>query len=136
MIQPLRDLHRRSFVLLAVALPTLFIAGLLVRRPLVPPERVSDRISLVLPSGAEAVVDSRELWGSAVDDPDPLVYWTAASASPDSLPGDARLLGSLDAARHGHITVPADTGGRGYLILYSLAWRKPVARASVPKEMP
>jgi hypothetical protein len=49
MIQPLRKVHRRSFVLLAVALPTVFIAGLMARRPLASAERVSDRISLVLP---------------------------------------------------------------------------------------
>ena len=136
MIQPLRKVHRRSFVLLALVLPAVFIAGLLARRPLVPAERVSDRISLVLPSGAEMVIDSRDLWGSAVDAPDPLVYWTLAAPAPGSLPGGARLLGSLEAARRNRLRLPGDTGARGYLILYSLAWHKPVAQAPVPKEMP
>ena len=69
MIQPLRKTHRITFALLAAALPTLFVAGLAARRPLVPAEHVSDRVSLLLPSNTEVVVDSRELWGSAVDDP-------------------------------------------------------------------
>jgi hypothetical protein len=127
MIQPLRKIDRRVFVALAVALPAVFVAGLAARRLLPPAERVSDRISLIMPSGAEMVVDARELWGGAVDAPDPLVYCSADGKGVD------KLLGSLHAARHGGLRVPE---GARYLMLYSLAWRKPLAVASVPKEMP
>jgi hypothetical protein len=36
MIQPLRKIHRIVFIVLAVLLPTLFVAALAVRRPLPP----------------------------------------------------------------------------------------------------
>jgi hypothetical protein len=135
MIQPLRRAHRITFALLTAALPAVFVAGLTARRPQAPAERVSDRISLVLASGTEVVADARDLWGTAVDAPDPLVYWSERSPARDSLPANARLLDSLAFARRAHLQVPAGAG-RGYLILYSLAWRKVVASAPAPKEMP
>jgi hypothetical protein len=135
MIQPLRRTHRIAFALLTAALPAVFVAGLAARRPPAPAERVSDRISLMLASGTEVVADARELWGAAVDAPDPLVYWIEDSPPGNSLPANARLLGSLAFARRAHLEVPAGSG-RGYLILYSLAWRKVVASAPVSKEMP
>jgi hypothetical protein len=73
------------------------------------------------------VYDSRDLWGDAVDAPDPLIYWS------DNANAAKRLLGSLNAARHEALRVPARPG---YLILYSLAWRKPLASVPVPEEMP
>jgi hypothetical protein len=136
MIQPLRRCHRYSFVALAVVLPAIFAAGLAARRPLVPIQPHSDRIHLTMPSGAAMVTGSRQLWGSAVEAPDLLVYWTADEPELGSLPVNARLLGSLDSARHEALRVPRGDKNRGYLILYSLAWQKPVARARVPKEMP
>jgi len=136
MIQPLRRRHRYSFVALAVVLPAIFTAGLTARRPLVPIQPHSDRILLTMPSGAAMVTGARELWGSAVDAPDLLVYWTADEPELASLPVNARLLGSLDAARREALRVPQGNRNRGYLILYSLAWQKPVGRARVPKEMP
>ena len=121
MIQPLRRAHRVSFFLLSLALPAVFVAGLTARRPLPPAERVSDRITLTLPSGAEVVADARELWGNGVDAPDPLVFWNTT------------LLGSLAQARGTGLHVP---GAQGSLILYSLGWQKPVGKTQVPKEMP
>ncbi len=136
MIQPLRRRHRYVFVVLAIALPALMAAGLAARRPLVLGAPASDRVTLIMPNGTEAVYDSRDLWGMAVDEPDVLVYWTEGDPGLDSLPATARLIGSLDAARHAASHVPAGERNRGYLVLYSLAYRKPVARARVPKEMP
>jgi hypothetical protein len=121
MIQPLRRAHRVTFIGLAVVLPVVFVAGLAVRGPLPPSERVSDRITFTLPTGTEMVADSRDLWGAGVDAPDPLVYW------------NDRLLGSLSQARREGLRLPATNGS---LILYSLGWRKQVGRAQVPKEMP
>src|SRR5215470_18079410 len=101
MIQPLRRYHRFSFYLLGVLLPVLFSAGLVARRPLVTVEPTSDRIHLTMPNGTAMVTDSRGLWGSAVDDPDLLVYWTEDEPELDSLPVSARMLGSLQSGRMG-----------------------------------
>jgi len=136
MIQPLRRYHRYAFLALAPLLPAIFAAGLAARRPLVATKPAADRIHLTLASGVAVVTDSRGLWPGAVDDPDPLIYWTADEPELATLPANARFLGSLDAARHESLQVPRDDKGPGYLILYSLAWQKPVARAPVPKEMP
>ena len=121
MIQPLRRVHRACFFGLALVVPVVFEAGLAARRPLPPVERISDRITLTLANGTEMVADARELWGAAVDAPDPLVYW------------NGRLLGSLAQARREGLRVP---GGQGSLVLYSLGWRRQVGKAQVPKEMP
>jgi hypothetical protein len=89
-----------------------------------------DRITLRLPNGTEMVADSRELWGNAVDAPDPLVYWS--EAAPKSLDG-AQLVGSLQHGRPAVLPLPASNG---YLLLYSLAHREVLASAPTPKEMP
>jgi len=136
MIQPLRRYHRFSFYLLGILLSMLFSAGLVARRPLVIVEPTSDRIRFTMPNGTAMVTDSRELWGRAVDDPDLLVYWTEDEPDLESLPVNAHLLGSLQSARSGVLRVPHGDRNRGYLILYSLAYQKPVAKARVPKEMP
>ena len=135
MILPLRRTHRRAMCALALALPVLFIAGLMARRPLVREESAGDRIGLLSPNGAEILVDARELWAGGVDAPDALIYWTAEEPDLTILPTAARLVGSLEAARHGALPLPTGGAGRGYLVLYSLAWHKPVAKAKVPKEM-
>ena len=136
MIQPLRRYHRYSFFALAAILPAIFGAGLAARRPLVGVTANSDRIHFALPSGTVLVTDSRQLWGNTVDAPDVLVYWTEDEPDPESLPVNARLLGSLAAARREALKVPSGERTRGYLILYSLAQQKSVARARVPKELP
>jgi hypothetical protein len=88
-----------------------------------------DRMTLRLPNGTEMVADSRELWGKAVDAPDPLIYWTR---TPATLSG-AQLVGSLHRGRRTVLALPASGG---YLILYSLAHREVLATAPAPKEMP
>ena len=130
MTRPLRHAHRSIWLILTAALPTLLAAGLVFRPPQIVDERVVDRVTLRLPNGTEMVTDGRELWGNAVDMPDPLVYWSAATAK--SLDG-AQLAGSLQQARRSAIPVPASGG---YLLLYSLAHRKVLASAPTPKEMP
>ncbi len=89
-----------------------------------------DRITLRLPNGTEMVEDSRELWGNAVDAPDPLVYWSRTSDK--SLAG-TQLAGSLPHGRRAVLALPASGG---YLLLYSLAHREVLASAPAPKEMP
>jgi hypothetical protein len=84
-IAPLRRRHRRTFAVLAVLLPTLFAAALLVREQT---PRVAE-----LPARRE--LGRTPLLAQPVA-PDPLLYWSAGSvAAGDPLPGDARLLGAL-----------------------------------------
>jgi hypothetical protein len=130
MTRPLRRAHRYIWLGLSGVLPTLLMAGLVLRPPQAPEERVMDRITLRLPNGTEMVADSRELWGNAVDAPDPLVYWSKTFAASVA---EARLVGSLTHGRRAVLSVPA---AGGYLILYSLAHREVLARAPAPKEMP
>ena len=130
MTRPLRRAHRYVWVALGGVLPALLAAGLALRSPQAPEERLADRITLMLPNGTEMVVDSHELWGSAVDAPDPLVYWSETSAK--SVAG-AKPIGSLAYARRSVLALPAKGG---YLLLYSLAHREVLASAPAPKEMP
>ncbi len=130
MTRPLRRAHRFTWLALAVALPSLFAAGLALRPAQVADERIVDRITLRLPNGTEMVADSRELWGNAVAAPDPLVYWSESGGK--SL-NRAQLAGSLQQGRRSAIPVPSSGG---YLLLYSLAHREVLASAPNPKEMP
>jgi len=130
MTRPLRRAHRFVWMALGGTLPLLIVAGLALRPPQAPEERVVDRITLRLPDGTEMVAESRELWGAAVDAPDPLVYW---SERPGQTVSEARFVGSLPLGRRVGLTLPASGG---YLLLYSLAHREVLARAPAPKEMP
>lgn len=132
MILPLRRRHRLAFFALSMLLPVLFLTGLVTRSPLVTAEPVSERIILVVPSGAQVIADARELWGNAIDSPDLLVYWSGHDPALGSLPASAHLVGSLDLGRHAGLKIP----DKGHLILYSLAHQRPLAKAPVPKEMP
>jgi hypothetical protein len=118
------------WIALGGILPALLAAGLALRPPLAPEERVTDRITFVLPNGTEMVADSHDLWGSSVDAPDPLVYWSETSAK--SLAA-AKPIGSLAHGRRSALALPAKGG---YLLLYSLAHREVLASAPAPKEMP
>jgi hypothetical protein len=130
MTRPLRRAHRSIWLALAVVLPSLLAAGLALRPAQVADERIMDRITLRLPNGTEMVADSRELWGNAVDAPDPLIYW--AETGTQSI-AEAQLAGGLQQGRRAAIPVPSSGG---YLLLYSLAHREVLASAPTPKEMP
>jgi hypothetical protein len=130
MTRPLRRAHRYVWIALGGILPALVAAGLAFRPPQAPEERLADRITFILPNGTEMVADTRDLWGSAVDAPDPLVYWSETSAK--SL-DRVKPIGSLAHGRRSALAVPANGG---YLLLYSLAHREVLASAPAPKEMP
>jgi hypothetical protein len=114
---------------LAGALPALLTAGLALRPPQAPDARVNDRLTFALPNGTEMVVEARDLWGNAVNAPDPLIYW---SGTPAQSVAGARFLASLGRARRTMVPLPASGG---YLLLYSLAYRQVLASAPSPKEM-
>ena len=145
MIRPLRQLHRRTFIVLGIFLPVAFAVGIAARKTVpenspLPPALAgaSQHFSRILWeqnnyfSNAAIQVRLRqapEVAGKfAVEfsapkkftQPDLLVYWTAGNlANADSLPDHARLLGSFSAAALPLPIEAVTTSGR--LILFSLA---------------
>ena len=111
MSQPLRSIHRRVFLALAIALPAVLVAAVAVR-----PKRA---ISIASPTSAQPVPHRDAIhWkrhhaistiehapGQAstihfasynkIDEPDVLVYWSPIEPRAQSLPSDAVFLGTL-----------------------------------------
>ena len=140
MIQPLRKTHRIIFFLLGIALPVLFIAGLVSRHaPLFAVGPVEDKLAqrnggteFVLNRGSSKftvrVVENNKggpereflaIPGSGFLAPDAFVYWS--ETKPDtSISPNAKLLGKL---RSGELyRIPLGPGG--YFVLYSVAQNK------------
>ncbi len=121
MIHPLRRIHRATFTVLAVALPTLFVVGIAARAP--------------IPAGAlPTAVATETLELGESDHADALVYWSARSVEVGAgLPEDALLLGALRAgrvARRAGDDVPTD----GRFVIYSLADQEVVGVVEVDRE--
>jgi hypothetical protein len=138
MIQPLRSAHRRTWLALALVLPTVLIVGLMARRPLPRPDSkinnsearqtirqlddlwTKHKIHSVLlrdtsdPTSVQVVL---ETFGD-LSVPDVLVYWSPQLSGSDSLPTNAVLLGALENSRPLHLR---DSNPKGFLILYSRA---------------
>jgi hypothetical protein len=134
MIQPLRALHRRGFVALAVVLPAILAVGLGSRR-----SRTSASEAVVtLPSSARLLKQSDRLWQKHViqtefyaaanreyvvlkperelNEPDMLLYWTEDEVRGAALPVHAHFLGTLPGREA--FLLPQNGG---HLVLYSLA---------------
>jgi hypothetical protein len=140
MIQPLRAVHRRAFVTLALLLPAILLIGLGARRSrLGPGARAAD-----LPATAYVVRESSNLWQnhkiqakfysrsdlpqdivivlqSAEDfnEPDLLLYWAAIEPEGNTLPKEARLVGAFIKGRV--LPLPLNEKRTGYLVLFSQA---------------
>lgn len=144
MIQPLRTMHRRVFVALALALPAILAVGLGARHP---HQRLSAPAAQ-LPNSARLLRKSDRLWQKhamqselysdsehpgdiylvlnpvALDtaqetiEPDLLLYWSAEQPQGDSVPDHARLLGPFIAGKV--FNLPMSLGRAGYLVLFSL----------------
>ena len=149
MIRPLRQRHRTMMVLLALAVPALFVAGLMVRpTPPVVPELILDSPG----SRVEVASWADNLWHGArirtgftsedawVLEPmdelaSPLLYYAPSHlATPlSSLPRGAILLGSLSGSR---IVVRRARGTRqgATLLLYDLERQVVTAWAVLPLE--
>jgi hypothetical protein len=150
MIQPLRTVHRRTFIALAGVLPVILGIALKAR-----PRVVSARIDTLPTQQAHARLNqTTAAWGKQtfstefysdvknsgvrftlmplrdLHEPDLLLYWSAQSdtSSPD-LTG-AHLLGPIRQAKS--YSLPTGTQ-RGSLILYSLAHREIVDSARVER---
>ncbi len=156
MIAPLRRRHRWTFILLAIALPTLVVAALSQRpgRDLAPstnPDRLPiPASSTTLDPLFDDPPSRGHLWAEgnqallAVDNPgatrqpDVLLYWTGsaeAASDGDRLPTDAVLLGPLPSRGSRLYALPRATAG-GQLLLYSLAHQQLTGRATLPEISP
>jgi hypothetical protein len=148
MIQPLRTVHRRVSVVMAVFLPTVLFVGLTARRPVSRPGGgavgLPDRAHLLKQTagGWQRHTIQTSLYGQLdpphdiyavlnparpLNAPDVLVYWSGLSAADSNLPSGARLLGTFEPARA--IVLPRDLQPGGNLILYSLAHQSVVDSA-------
>ena len=148
MIQPLRTIHRRAFLVFGLLLPVLFVSGVLSRHKW-PMAQASAQIApygtflteqTVVLDGRKVAVDLYAdtsdpgsirfvLQGSLVA-PDVLVYWSEAS-SPSALPADARLLGSFSPTAHYRPLAQGRSGA--YLILYSAALQQTLGSFSLAR---
>ena len=139
MIQPLRSGHRRIFLLLAVLLPVLFVAGILAR-PKPPQPRVIARLIAFQGSDWQkhffAVQISTAPTGETslvlvpikpVAAPDLLVYYADHAAQQGALPADAHLVGRWDVGT----TYPLPRTLNGFVLLYSAAQKTVVDSVAV-----
>ncbi len=153
MIQPLRAIHRRAFVSLAIMLPAILLVGLVERRPR-PPDSTS---AAPMPASAYLVRKSDTLWRKHkiqskfyrdpnsqqiyvllapeqdLGEPDLMLYWASNEPHGNTLPAaQARLLGAFVPDKA--FVLPQDDVARThYLVLYSLAHESAVDSAMLEK---
>jgi hypothetical protein len=150
MIQPLRTVHRGTFVILAFVLPAVLMAGLGARRL----PRPSRPQVLELSSSAHLARKSDALWQThaiqsefytdsnrsgdiqvilhpehELNEPDVLLYWSVEQPTGDALPAASQLLGPVAASTT--FTVPPGVERGGYLILFSLPYQRLIDIAKV-----
>jgi len=140
MIQPLRVVHRRASVALAVVLPAILLIGLGARRPGIDPRaRATD-----VPDTGNIVRESSNLWqkhsihsrfyrkpdrpldtyvvllpAEELNEPDLLLYWATNVPQENILPGEARLVGSFTTGKA--FLLPLNEKPAGHLVLFSPA---------------
>ncbi len=140
MIQPLRAVHRRAWVALALVLPAIVLIGLGARRP-----RLTTRAHAAdVPITAYVVRDSSNLWqkhpiqskfystadrppdiyvvlqpAQELNEPDLLLYWAADAPQGDALPGNAQLVGAFTTGKAS--LLPLNEKRAGHLVLFSPA---------------
>ena len=140
MIQPLRAVHRRAFVALALVLPAILLIGLGARRSRLGPSAHATDI----PDTGNMVRESSTLWpkhsiqsrfysktdrpldtyvvllpAEELNEPDLLLYWATSAQQENILPGETRLLGAF--TRGKAFPLPLNENRAGYLILFSPA---------------
>ncbi len=126
MIQPLRTYHRRTFLVLAVVLPVIFVAGLAARRKTPPPK--TEAMLLATSSGNGKKFSYPILiWSDfpkvrlvAIKPlalPDALVYWSNETPARSDLPAGSIFLGRMDPA----LTYQLPSAAPGFLVIYSPA---------------
>jgi hypothetical protein len=152
MIQPLRAVHRRAFVALALVLPTILLIGLGARRPSLGPRAHATDV----PDTGNMVRESSNLWqkhsirsrfygkpdrpldtyivllpAQELNEPDLLLYWAANAPKGNVLPGEAQLVGAFTTGKA--LLLPLNEKGAGYLVLFSQAHETVFDTARVEK---
>jgi hypothetical protein len=142
MIQPLRTVHRRSFIALALVLPAILLIGITARRT----QPFPNTRAKGPPVTDSLVRESSGLWRRhtikskfyrksgtpresyivlepkrELNEPDLLLYWSTNSPHGNALPKEARLLGAYAPGRP--FVLPFDEAQDGNLILFSMADR-------------
>lgn len=150
MIQPLRNVHRRVSMGMAVVLPAVLFVGLAARRPV----SISGGHDVALPGRVQLLKQSAGGWQRhamqtslyrqldppydlyvtlnpvrPLNEPDVLLYWSESPAAKSSLPDRARLLGAFEPASA--LALPRDLQPGGNLILYSLTHQSVVDSAAL-----
>ena len=140
MIQPLRVAHRRAFVALALALPTILLIGLGSRRS----RPGADTHIADVPAIVKLVRESSNLWqkhaiqskfysrsdrpqdiylvlqpAQELNEPDLLLYWVTNAPQGNVLPGEAQLVGAFATGKT--FLVPLNGTRTGHLVLFSPA---------------
>lgn len=145
MIRPLRQLHRRTFAVLGIALPVAFAISIAARKPVPSVANLPAELNSSSKKLAETVWEREDLFarvvvrvqlsrgaagvgGYAVSlsasldfvKPDLIVYWVPGNPNvSDTVPENAQLLGSFSASG---LKLPSESAtGIGSLILFSLA---------------
>jgi hypothetical protein len=152
MIQPLRAVHRRVFVALALVLPAILLIGLGARRPRLGPNAHATDV----PETGNMVSESSTLWQKHsiqsrfyskpdrpldkyvvllpvqdFNEPDLLLYWATNAPQGNSLPGEAQLVGAFTTGKA--FFLPLNGKSVGYLILFSPAHQAVFDTARVEK---
>jgi hypothetical protein len=140
MIQPLRAVHRRAFVALALVLPTILLMGLGARRPRLGPGANATNIE----GTGDMVNESSNLWqkhsirstfyskpdrpldryvellpAQELNEPDLLLYWATNAPQGNVLPGEAQLVGAFATGKA--FLLPLNGTRTGHLVLFSPA---------------
>ena len=152
MIQPLRTVHRRAWVALALVLPAIVLIGLGARHPrLAPSTQAAD-----VPTTAFEVTDSSVLWlnhavqskfygesdrpqdiyvvlqpAEELNEPDLLLYWASDAPQGNALPGNAQLVGAFTTGKAYLLLLNEKPAG--HLVLFSPAHQTVVDYARVEK---
>ncbi len=152
MIQPLRAVHRRAFVALALVLPAILLIGLGARRPsLNPGTNATDAADT-----GNTVRESSTLWqkhsiqskfysrpdrpqdiyvvlepAQGLNEPDLLLYWVTDAPQGNVLPADAQLVAAFATGRA--FLLPLKEKRAGHLVLFSPAHQTVFDTARVEK---
>jgi hypothetical protein len=152
MIQPLRVVHRRAFVALALVLPTILLIGLGARRP----GLGSITQATGVPATAYVVRESGSLWQrhairskfysrldrpqdiylvlqpeQELNEPDLLLYWVTNAPQGNVLPADAQLVAAFTTGKA--FLLPLEEKRAGHLVLFSPAHQTVFDTARVEK---
>ena len=152
MIQPLRAVHRRAWVALALMLPAIVLIGLGARRP----RLTRSAHAAGVPITAHVVRESSNLWqkhaiqstfystsdrpqdiyvvlqpAEELNEPDLLLYWASDAPQGNVLPGNAQVVGAFTTGKASLLLL--NERRAGHLVLFSPAHQTVVDYARVEK---